>query len=59
MDTEQRKNVIENFKQFYAGNGSILFQEPDAMMEPIKKGFIPSYIIAAEKNHTIASGYCF
>jgi len=28
VDTEQKKNAIENFKQFYAGNGSILFQEP-------------------------------
>jgi len=50
-----RLRILSSFMQEMA----VFCFRSRVMMEPIKKGFIPSYSIAADKNHTIASGYCF
>lgn len=48
IDVKKRKNVIENFKQFYEENGGILFQEPGVEIDPITKKYVSEDIVASE-----------
>lgn len=49
VDTDRRRNVIENFRTFYQENGGILFQEPGVEMTPITKNFVAADVMASEK----------
>lgn len=47
-DTKQ-KNVIDNFRRFYAENGGVIFQEPGVEIEKLPKNFAASDTANSEK----------
>jgi HK97 family phage portal protein len=49
VDTEKRKQVIEDFKRFYQDNGGILFQEPGVKINTIERKFIAADIFTSER----------
>lgn len=49
IDSEQRKQIIDDFRRFYQENGGILFKEPGVEMDPIERKYFASDTLASEK----------
>lgn len=49
VDEKKRNEVVTNFKQFYAENGGVLFNEPGVDVKPIAKTYISADTINNEK----------
>lgn len=49
IDPEKKKQVVENFRQFYQENGGILFQEPGVEINEIERKQIASDLLKSEK----------
>lgn len=49
VDEEKKKQVVDNFRQFYAENGGVLFKEPGIEIAQLEKQYISSDIINNEK----------
>jgi HK97 family phage portal protein len=48
VDTDTRKQIIEDFKRFYTDNGGILFQEPGVEIEALSKKYVSEDVVASE-----------
>lgn len=49
VDDEKRQQVVDNFKQFYAENGGVIFSEPGVDVKPVAKTYISADTINNEK----------
>lgn len=49
VNDDKRKQIIGDFRRFYAENGGILFKEPGVEIDPIEKKYFASDTLAAEK----------
>lgn len=49
VDDDKRKQVVDNFRQFYKENGGVLFKEPGVEIDPVEKHYISSDTINNEK----------
>jgi HK97 family phage portal protein len=48
VDEKKKKEVTDNFRNFYRNNGGVIFQEPGVEIDPIKKEYVSADIVAAE-----------
>lgn len=49
IDPEKRKEVVDNFRQFYSENGGVLFQEPGVEIGEIERKHVASDTIKSEQ----------
>lgn len=49
VNDDKRKQIIGDFRRFYAENGGILFKEPGVEIDPIEKKYFASDTLASEK----------
>lgn len=49
VNDETRKQIIGDFRRFYAENGGILYKEPGVEIDPIEKKYFASDTLASEK----------
>ncbi|MGC3792037.1 phage portal protein [Priestia aryabhattai] len=49
VDEEKQAQVVEQFRQFYAENGGVLFQEPGVEIKEMDRKFVAADIASAEK----------
>lgn len=49
VSTEKRKEIIADFKRFYAENGGLLFKEPGVEIDDIEKKYFSSDTLASER----------
>lgn len=49
VNEEKKKEVIENFRDFYKENGGILFQEPGVKITQLEQEFINTKVFEVEK----------
>ncbi|MDQ0268882.1 HK97 family phage portal protein [Cytobacillus purgationiresistens] len=49
VDTDKRKEIIEDFRRFYRENGGILFQEPGVTINQMEKKYFASDTLSSEK----------
>lgn len=49
LSMEQKKKVLENFKQFYQENGGVIIQDSGVEIETIDRKFIDSNVFEVEK----------
>ncbi|MBW0761343.1 phage portal protein [Mammaliicoccus lentus] len=48
IDTDKKKSVVKNFRDFYEENGGVLFQEPGVDIEPLARKYVSEDIVASE-----------
>ncbi|QBP06937.1 portal protein [Virgibacillus phage Mimir87] len=49
IDEDKKKEVVENFKQFYQENGGVLFSEPGVTIDEIQRKYVPSDTFVSER----------
>src|SRR5699024_6586336 len=49
VDDDKRKQVTENFREFYRNNGGILFKEPGVNIERFEKKYLAADILKSEQ----------
>jgi len=49
VDDDKKKQVVADFKQFYAENGGILFQEPGVTIDEIQRSYVASDTFVSER----------
>lgn len=49
INKEKRKEILDNFKQFYKDNGGVLIQEMGTEIDPITRTFIDTKLFDVEK----------
>lgn len=49
LSEEKKKQILENFRQFYRENGGVIIQEAGVTIDPIKREFIDTKVFEAER----------
>lgn len=49
LSAEKKKEILDNFKQFYKDNGGVIIQESGVDISPIQRSFIDSKVFEVEK----------
>lgn len=49
LSPEKRKEILDNFKNFYKDNGGVLIQESGMEIDPIERNFIDTKVFEVEK----------
>lgn len=49
LDAEKQQRVTDSFREYYRGNGGILFEEPGVNIDQLQKEYVPSDTIKSEQ----------